>query len=128
MAQGYETNLDPLVIGTDFSYPFHIKDEALTTSLDITGYALSWMLKKSEHVADVNASVTKTTVNGISIAGTFNATPASNAQRATVNIADTDTDALVPGVYVWELKRTDAGLETRMAYGRVSLVRGVHRA
>jgi len=129
MAQGYETTLNPLVIGTDFSYPFHVKNEALDTSINITGYALSWMLKRSIHDADLSASVTKTTAGGgVVISGTFNATPASNTQRATVTIADTDTDALAPGVYYWELKRTDAGLETPIAYGKVPLVRRPHRS
>lgn len=128
MAQGYETNLDPLVLGTDFEYPFHIQNGDLDTAIDITGYALSWMLKKSLSNSDANAKLTKTTASGISIAGTFNATPASNEQRATVTIADTDTDSLSPGLHYWELKRTDPGLETRLAYGTVNLVRGVHRS
>lgn len=129
MAQGYETTLDPLVLGTDFSYPFHVKNEALDTSIDITGYALSFMIKKALSDVDADAKLTKTTAGGgIAIAGTFNATPASNEQRATVTVADTDTDSLTPVVHVWELKRTDAGLETRIAYGKVTLVRGVHRS
>lgn len=129
MAQGYETILDPLVIGTDFAYPFHVKNEALETSINLTGFTLSWILKRSLSDTDANAALLKTTANGgIAIAGTFNAAPASNTQRATVTIADTDTDALTPGLYHWELKRMDAGLETRLAYGRVLLVRGGHRA
>ena len=128
MAQGLETTLDALPIGTDFAYVFHVKNEAQDTSIAITGMALSWLLKRSLSDLDAAASVTKTIANGgVVIAGTFNATPASNTQRATVTIADTDTDALASGVYWWELKRTDAGLETRIAYGRVPLVRGVHR-
>lgn len=130
MAQGIETNLDDLPIGTDFSYPYHIyTSSAQTTSLDITGFALSWMLKRKLTDADAAASLTKTTANGgIAIAGAFNATPGSNLQRATVTVLDTNTDSLAPGIYHWELKRTDAGLETRLAYGRVELVRGVHRS
>lgn len=127
MAQGLQTDLDPLPIGTDFAYAFHVKNEALDTSINISGYALSWMLKRSLSDLDA-AALTKTTASGIAIAGSFNATPASNTQRATVSIADTDTDGLTPGYYYWELKRTDAGLETRLAYGRVQLARGVHRA
>ena len=129
MAQGLETTLDPLPTGTDFSYVYHIKNEAQDTAINITGFGLSWMLKKSVNDLDAAAVVTKTVAGGgIAIAGTFNTAPGTNTQRATVTVADTDTEALAPGVYRWELKRTDAGLETRMAYGRVSLVRGVHRA
>ena len=129
MAQGLQTLLDPLVCGTDFAYVFHIKDEPQETAININGFALSWMLKRRLADADIAAVVTKTTGGGgIGIGGTFNATPGSNTQRATVTIEDTDTDTVVPGVYYWELKRTDASLETRLAYGRVTLARAVHRA
>ena len=129
MAQGLKTNLDPLVIGTDFNYPFDVRNEAQTASIDITGFALSWMLKRALTDLDAAAALTLTTGGStIIINGTYNVDPAVNTQRATVTIADTDTDALNPGVYHWELKRTDAGLESRLAYGSVPLVRGVHRA
>ena len=129
MAQGIETNLDDLPIGTDFSYPYAITNEAQTVAIDITGFTLSWMLKKYLSQPDALAALTKTIANGgIAVAGAFNTVPASNLQRATVTVLDTDTDPLAAGMYYWELKRTDPGLETRLAYGQIRLVRAVHRA
>ena len=123
-----QTTLNPYFLGTDFAYVFHIQNAAETASIDIAGWALSFMLKNRQTDADLSALLTKTTAAGtVSISGAFNATPATNTQRATVTIADTDTDALATGVKHWELKRTDAGLEAILAYGSVELRRGVHR-
>lgn len=38
-----------------------------------------------------------------------------------VSIADTDTDSLNPGVYYYELKTTESGVETVVAWGNVDL-------
>jgi hypothetical protein len=122
------TTLDPLFLGTDHEYIFDIRDEAEAVSLDINTWDLSWMLKRKLPDEDANALLTKTIGSGITVAGTFNADPASNAQRATTVIVDTDTDTLRPATCHWELKRTDAGFETVLAYGTVELKRGVHRA
>src|SRR5688572_6501784 len=98
-----ETNLPPYYLGTDFSYVFHIKNGTETASIDIAGWALSFMVKAKATDADIAALLTKTTANGgIAIAGVFNATPGTNLQRATVTIADTDTDALPAGIKHWE--------------------------
>lgn len=115
-----ETTLDPLYLGTDFAYVFTVKNEAETAAIDITGWALSFAIKKHVGQADVDALLTKTTVSGIALT-----TPASGV--CTVTIADTDTDGLAPGMKVWELKRTNDGYETVLAYGTVELRRGVHR-
>jgi hypothetical protein len=119
---------DEIFIGADYQRHYHIKDEDETTSINITGWALSWMLKKRLAHDDSEALITKTTGGGtVTIAGTFNATPANNLQRATISILDTETDPLAKGDYQWELKRTDAGSETVLAYGKMTLLRGVHR-
>ncbi len=119
---------DEIWLGTDLTRSFHIKDEAETTSINISGFALSYMVKRHKDDADASAILTKTTAGGaIVIAGSFNATPASNAQRATLTLTDTDTSSLYEGLYHWELKRTDDGSETVYAYGRMTFIRGVHR-
>lgn len=125
---GLETALE-YDIGTDQSYEFTAyTSSAQTTIREITGWALSFLVKRKATDADVDAVITKTTAGGgIVISGTFNATPASNTQKATVSIADTDTDSLTAGVYRWELKRTDAGSEARIAYGTIVLNQTVHR-
>lgn len=123
-----ETHLDPLFLGEDHSYIFTVKNGAESACLDITTYAMSWMLKRRLTDADSAKLLEKTTASGITIAGLFNASPSVNLQVATVAIADTDTDAFVAGLCYWELKRTDAGLEAPLAYGTLELKRGVHRS
>lgn len=113
--------------GTDFTYPFTIKNGAETACVDITGWALSWMVKRYQSDADLSALVTKTTVAGIVISGVFNSVPATNTQIATVTVDDTDTTAIPEGLYHHELKRTDNGFETVLAFGAFALVQGVHR-
>ncbi len=119
---------DDLFLSTDLTRTYHIKNEAEDTSINITGWALSWMVKRYKSDADAAAILTKTTGGShIAIAGTFNATPANNLQRATLTLVDTDTATLYPGLYHWELKRTDDGFETVLAYGKMVFIQGVHR-
>lgn len=40
---------------------------------------------------------------------------------ASVDIADTDTDSLASAVYYYELKTTEAGVETVVAWGSIDL-------
>lgn len=122
-----QTTLNPLFLNTDKAYIFHIQNEDEDQAIDISGWALSFMIKLSLTDADADALVTKTTASGISIAGLYNVTPASNAQRATVTILDTDTHTLKSGNRSWELKRTDDGFETVLAYGVVPLTKAVHK-
>ena len=123
-----QTTLPAYDLGTDFAYVFEILNETETAALDIGGWALSFMVKSDREDHDAAALVTKTTAaGGIVIAGVFDAAPATNAQRATVTLEDSDTDATMRGTKWWELKRTDAGLETILAYGTVPFRRGVHQ-
>lgn len=116
-----------LYIGTDHQFAFHVKDDDEDVAIDITAFALSFMVKRHRSDVDADALITKTTASGIAIAGTFNSAPGSNLQRATVTLADTDSSALAPGVRHYELKRTDDGFETVLAYGTFTFRRGVHR-
>lgn len=112
---------------TDFSYEYTIKNAAESQCINISGWALSWMIKRRKSDLDASALLVKTTaVGGIAIAGVFNVDPALNAQVATVTIADTDTTTIAEGLHYWELKRTDDGFETVLAYGRIDLRRPVH--
>lgn len=119
---------DSAFIGTDFQRVFTILNEAEDQAIDISGWSLSWMLKKKLSLADSAATVTKTNGSGITISGTYNVSTTLNTQRATVTVADTDTDSATAGVYYYELKRMDAGVETVLSYGEFELVRGVHRS
>lgn len=112
---------DRVFIGEDKSLQITVYQSDGRTPQDITGWALSWMLKTSLDVVDGSASLTKTTSAGITLT-----TPTSGI--CTVVIADTDTDSLSPGTYVHELKRTDAGSEVVLCQGTFVLQRGVHRS
>jgi hypothetical protein len=114
-------------LGTDHQFVHSILDSAQAVAIDISGWELSFMIKRSRSQPDANASLTKTTSSGIAITGAFNVDPDTNTQVATVSIDDTDTDALAAGSYVWELKRTDAGLEAVIGYGPIRMIRSVHR-
>jgi len=125
------TNLldtDGYWLGSDYSYVFTIKNTLENACVDITGWALSFKVKRQAADHDGHAVMSKATGSGITIAGSFNADPAINAQTATVTIADTDTDVLEEGTYHFELKRTDPGAETILAYGALDLIRSVHHA
>lgn len=124
-----QTTLPPYYLGTDFAYVFEILNETETAALDIAGWALSFMVKTRRTDSDGAAILTATTALGsIVIAGVFDAVVATNTQRATVTIADTDFETAPAGSKYWELKRTDAGLETVLADGTVPFRRSVHRA
>ena len=113
--------------GTDFTYPCQILNGAETAAIDISGWALSWMVKRYKADADLSALITKTTSSGIAIAGSYNADPDVSTQLATITVEDTDTTTLSPGLYYHELKRTTAGSETVLIYGLFELLDTVHR-
>lgn len=101
-------------IGTDHQYIFTEKDAAT-----MTGYTLSFMVKVNPFVADIEALLTLTTGGGsITITN----------EKATLTVADTDTNTIPAGTYSWELKRMDGGQETVLGYGKFRLVRGVHHS
>lgn len=114
-------------IGVDVSYRFTALNLAETAAVDMTGWSLSFMVKKSKGHLDADAKFSRTTSAGITISGTYNSDPAVNTQVATVSVEDSHTDALTPGTYYYELKRTGAGVEAVIAYGTFTLERGVHR-
>lgn len=89
------------------------------TALDLTGQALSWMLKASLNDPDASALVTKTTSAGITLTDPTNGV-------CTVTLAAADTVDLDPGTYHHELKRTSPS--SVLTYGTCVLRRGVHRA
>jgi hypothetical protein len=114
-------------IGTDHQFVYEILDDDESAAIDVTSWALSWMWKRRASDPDERAVLTKTSGSGIAVAGTYNADPDVNLQRATVTVEDTDTLTVAAGLYVFELKRTDAGFETVLAYGALTVRRGVHR-
>ena len=102
-------------------YPFEV--QAVDTNgdpVDISGMALSWLLKRRSSDPDANAIITKTTSAGIVITDGPNGI-------CLVTVSADDTDGTVkPGVYVHELKRTDAGNERVIINGLAVLRRSAH--
>lgn len=115
------TASDEWYTGEDKQLVFTIYQSDGTTAQDVTGWALSWRLKKRATDADSASILTKTTVSGIALT-----TPASGI--VTVTVDDTDTDSLAPQTYYHELKRTTAGNETVLAYGTALLKQALHRS
>lgn len=113
-------------LGKDKRYAFHIyTDEHQTTSQDVTGIATNFMVKRRLSDADVDAIMSL----GGSVSGTFSATPSANLQRVYVLVEDTNTDTEIPpGVYYWELIRTDAAAEVVLAFGPFTAKQAVHIA
>jgi hypothetical protein len=112
---------DDFYIGEDkILGPFTVYQQNKRTAQDITGWSVSWMLKRSLEDPDADLVLQKTTSAGITLT-----TPTSGI--LSITIADTDTDGLEPGKYYHEVKRTDAGQETVLSQGTCVLKRGVHR-
>ena len=76
----------------------------------MTGWTVSFNMYSAKTSA--NALVTKTAAisNGD-----------GTDDRAVITVADTDTETLAAGTYVYELVRTDAGSEQVLAYGTALL-------
>lgn len=107
--------------GEDKALVFTIYESDETTPQDITGWTVSWRLKRRQSDADSAALLTKTVGSGIALT-----TPLSGV--LTVSIADTDTDAILAGSYFHELKRTTDGSETVLSFGSAVLKQALHRA
>lgn len=114
-AAGYFTGEDKRILFTIYQ-----ADE--TTPQDISGWVLSWMVKRRKTDADDDAIITKTTSGG----GIALTTPVSGV--CTVTLTDTDIES-IRGEYLYfhELKRTDAGFETVLSYGQFMLNQAVHQ-
>jgi hypothetical protein len=91
-----------------------------TTVQNVTGWAISFMVKKNATDADASAKITKTTGAGIVLT-----TPLSGL--ITITLTDTDTASLPADSYRYEVKRTDDGSETVLTFGRLTLRQAVHR-
>lgn len=122
---------EAIFIGEDRTYNYQVWDDddsAVAQAVDITSWTLSYTVKRRKGDGDADALLTKTTGgNGIAITGTYNTNITTNTQRAAVTIADTDLDALAPGLAYYELKRTGTDVETVIAFGTMTLSRGLHR-
>jgi hypothetical protein len=130
-----------IVFDTDVVLPFRIYDgDGLTddelqalitagtaTEKDITSWDLAFTVRRKLNSADPPL-IYKETGDGITLEGTFGGSP---LQTVLVALEDTDTydpDSspavlIKEGVYVYALKRLDAGAETVLAYGNLTIQR-----
>jgi len=101
---------------------FRGEDKVLQVTLDpvvnITGWALTFTLRLT--TGEATALIEKTVGAGIVITG-----GATGVFQVT--LADTDTIGFQPGKYVFDCKRTDAGSETILVYGTLTLLAEVTR-
>jgi hypothetical protein len=92
-----------------------------TTVQNVTGWAISFMVKKHATDSDANAKITKTTAAG----GIVLTAPLSGL--ITITLTKADTANLPADSYPYEVKRTDDGSETVLTEGRLTLRQAVHR-
>ena len=130
------TKDDDLVIGDDIALEFEVFGDDLVvdddgayvsgTPEDVAGWALAFAVRTSD-TTPASPVLSKSTSAGITITGTYDASHASNTQRVRVAIADTDTYSdlgvvlVAPKTYRYSLKRTDAGSEKTLAFGKFVL-------
>ena len=113
------TEADRFFTNADKVFTFAIKQADQTTAQNITGWALSWMLKRRATDVDASALIVKTTAAGITITDGPNGI-------CTFTVTDENTAAVRAGFYVHELKRTDTGAETPLCEGTVVLRQSAH--
>jgi len=102
---------DEFFIGTDQTIQIDVKQSDESTAQTMTGWALTWELKDSPNGT---VQISKTVGAGIAIGN-----GSGTDDRASITIADDDTEALEPGVYYHQLRRTDAGSERLLSFGHV---------
>lgn len=99
-------------IGEDTVVTIDVVEDDGTTPQNMGGWGLRWELKALPSTAVADADIIKTTDDGISIGDGSNID-----DRATISLADTDTEGLSAGVYYHQLRRTDAGTEVILSMG-----------
>lgn len=143
-------------IGTDNTFKFSVwqqtidadltrkqNEDALTAAIaagtavpeNASGWALSFVILKSDKAADASTPVlTLTTTGGaITITGVYNVSPLVNTQLVNVAVADTDiplwngTTGFKEKTYRYSLKRTDAGSEKILNRGNFELTESTQR-
>ena len=113
----------PVIIGGGLNadgFSYHILAEPGGPSaavVNVAGFAMEFAIRVTLGAA--SPVFTLTTGGGeITITGVYNASQASNTQAVRCFISDSNSLLLVPpGTYYWALKRTDADLETVIAFG-----------
>jgi hypothetical protein len=116
------TTNDDFFLGEDKVLPDTIYQSDGITLQNVTGWTISFMVKKHATDLDADAKVTKTTANG----GIVLTAPLSGL--ITITLASADTASLPAGLYAYEVKRTDVFPKTVLTTGTLTLRQGVIRA
>lgn len=98
---------DNWFIGEDKTIRIDVVD-ADDAAQAMTGWTLVWELKAASRSTSALISKTPSIGNG-----------SGTDDRATITVADTDTEALEPGTYYHHLRRSDAGSEQVLSHGSV---------
>lgn len=77
--------------------------DAADAPVDLTGATLTFMVKRRPVDPDLDALLTKTTADGITLSD-----QTANTGEATIEIDAADTDELARGLFYWELQSVDA--------------------
>lgn len=113
--------------GDDETLNVLVKDRDTGLPIDLEGAELWWMVKALEDDEDIDALVTKTSVDGIEIAPDQD----TDTGEATVTVNAADTEGVEPGIWFWELQGLlgvpEATLKT-LASGRIRISRDLIRA
>lgn len=109
---------DRFFTNSDKVLSFAVKQSDGESVQDISGWSLSWVLKKYRTTPDASALVSKT---GSDI--TITNGPLGLCE---LTVEDEDTADIPAGLYVHELKRIDAGAETPLCEGTAVLLQSAH--
>ena len=113
---------DKWFTNADFTVKFQILQADEVTPQNISGWNLSWIVKRRTTDADALALFpAKTVGSGITITNGLTG-------LCEAFVADTDTLNARAGVYAHELKRNDPGLETPLCPGIAVLRASAHRS
>lgn len=110
---GLRTDIDAsarIFVGEDRSPHWDVKQSDDATAQTMTGWALTFEVLDKR---GGTVQLTKTTGAGEITIGNGDGTD----DRATVTLSDADTEALGDGKFYYQLRRTDAGNESQIAYG-----------
>ena len=112
------TATDNVTPGEERTLRWAVQDADEVAVTDFTGWTFAWYLLRALKTAEgltklaARALVAKTSASGIT----------ASVPNVDVALAVENTEALTAGVYGYELWRTDAGNERRIAYGSLVMV------
>lgn len=115
------TAADHFFLGEDKKIRDSIFQADGTTPQDISGWAISCVIRKTDKASDPPLIPEKT------IAGGGIAVIDGPNGIIDITFVDTDTATLKPGKYRWSVKRTDEGFETILTFGDFTLLQATAR-